>query len=197
MKIYTKTGDGGETGLFGGQRVSKDCPRICAYGDVDELNAVLGLCRAENDDPSLEKILHKIQKELFVLGADLSAPYGNRSPKLRRISAANVRALEKTIDLLEVKLPPLKNFILPVGTDGACFLHLARTVCRRAERSVAALLNDSVKLVEGEIVGHEIKVSGKINPEILVYLNRLGDLLFVMARFANKSEKISEEKWEG
>jgi|WetSurMetagenome_2_1015567.scaffolds.fasta_scaffold487077_1 cob(I)alamin adenosyltransferase len=188
MKIYTKTGDKGKTGLIGGKRVDKDCQRICAYGDIDELNAVLGLCREENDSREIGKILRDLQEELFVVGVDLAAPnkaglkkggtagksFGAKS---LRITTKHTAHLEKTIDGVEKKLPPLKNFILPSGSDGACFLHLARTVCRRAERSVVALSRRE-----------------KINPEMIVYLNRLGDLLFVMARLANKSEKMKEEK---
>ena len=177
MKIYTKKGDKGLTFLADGKRVKKDCPRLCAYGDVDELNAVLGLCRTENDSRLLEKILHRLQNELFAVGADLSTS-GDAKIKMPRLSVKFAARLEKDIDKIEKKLPPLKKFILPAGSDGACFLHLARTVCRRAERSVTALARRE-----------------KINPEIIVYLNRLSDLLFVMARFANKSEKIKEEKW--
>jgi len=188
MKIYTKTGDKGETGLFGGRRVSKDCPRICAYGDIDELNAVLGLCREENDSREIEKILHHLQEELFVVGADLATPIKaggktrgaagkSSAAKSPRISAKHVSRLEKQIDEIEKKLTPLNNFILPAGSDGACFLHLARTVCRRAERAVVALCKRE-----------------KVNPQVIVYLNRLGDLLFVMARLANKLNKITEEK---
>ena len=184
MKIYTKKGDKGLTFLADGKRVKKDCPRLCAYGDVDELNAVLGLCRTENDGRLLEKILHRLQNELFAVGADLSTSNGAKI-KVPRVSGEFAARLENDIDKIEKKLPPLKKFILPAGSDGACFLHLARTVCRRAERSVVSLFEESAALGNRE----------KINPEIIVYLNRLSDLLFVMARFANKSEKIKEEKW--
>jgi len=176
-KIYTKKGDKGRTALADGKRVGKDCPRICAYGDVDELNAVLGLCREENDNKLIGKILRRLQNELFTVGADLSTSAEARI-KVPRLTAKFVKRLEKDIDKIEKLLPPLKKFILPAGSDGACFLHLARTVCRRAERSVVALGRRE-----------------KINKEIIVYLNRLSDLLFVMARLANKSEKIKEERW--
>lgn len=205
VKIYTKKGDKGMTFLACGKRVKKDCPRLCAYGDVDELNSVLGLCRAENDSKILDGILHRLQGELFVVGADLAttdevkagAKSGVKAgaKKVPRVNGKMTKQLEKDIDAFEKKLTPLKNFILPAGSDGACFLHLARTVCRRAERSVAALIQESAPLMVGGKNRPAAYV--KINPEILVYLNRLGDLLFVMARLANKSEKISEEKWAG
>jgi len=194
MKIYTKKGDKGLTFLADGKRVSKADLRICACGDIDELNAVLGLCRAENDDRFLGGVLSKIQGELFVAGADLSLP-ADTGKKYPRIGRAATKRLETSIDLIEKKLPPLKNFILPAGSDGACFLHLARTVCRRAERSVVALAGQSVA---GPNARAERRAGGdNINPEIIVYLNRLGDLLFVMARLANKTEKIKEEIWRG
>jgi len=176
-KIYTKTGDKGDTGLFGGKRVGKDSARICAYGDIDELNAVLGLCRKENDDPGLERILHMWQKGLFVLGADLATPLDRRALSFRRIDAAHVKRLEEYIDALDAKLPALNNFILPSGSGSACFLHLARTVCRRVERSLVALTRKE-----------------KVNTQVPIYLNRLGDLLFVMARTADMLANAREEK---
>lgn len=178
MKIYTKTGDKGDTGIIGGKRLSKDSLRIAAFGDVDELNAWLGVCRTSKSSDILEKILHQLQRELFNLGADLSTPL-EENYAISRITKEHIAQLEKYIDNLDEQLEPLKNFILPGGSVQASYLHLARTVCRRAERSV-------VKLASQE----------KINENIVPYLNRLSDLLFVMARFANSRENIEEEKWK-
>ena len=187
-KIYTKKGDKGMTSLASGERVGKDYSRICAYGDVDELNAVLGVCRhAADDDKYLGGILKALQNDLFVLGADLAMPLkvdervvrgGGRTARSARIGSADTKKIEKLIDEIEAKLKPLKNFILPGGCEASAFLHLARTVCRRAERTVAALAKKE-----------------KINPEPIKYLNRLGDLLFVMARHANMEGGVKEEKW--
>ena len=187
VKIYTKKGDNGMTSLASGERVGKDFSRICAYGDVDELNAALGVCRhSADDDKYLGGILKFLQSDLFVLGADLAMPlkvgaFGQgKSARggVVRIKSADIKKLEKLIDKIESKLKPLKNFILPDGCEAAAFLHLARTVCRRAERAVAALAKKE-----------------KINPETIKYLNRLGDLLFVMARYANMKEGVKEDKW--
>ncbi|MGH7606746.1 MAG: cob(I)yrinic acid a,c-diamide adenosyltransferase, partial [Gemmatimonadales bacterium] len=167
MKIYTKTGDQGETGLFGGGRVSKDDPRVRAYGDVDELNAALGLAAAL-EPPALDAaFLQTIQRDLFTIGAELSAPDPATLEKSlggARIGDPQVGALEHMIDGHEAQLPALRNFILPGGTPKGAAFHVARTVCRRAERSVVGLAR-----------------AQRINPAIIRYLNRLSDLLFVMA----------------
>jgi cob(I)alamin adenosyltransferase len=180
MKIYTKTGDDGQTGLFGGPRVSKADPRIEAYGTVDELNAVLGLSRTQSLPPEIDALVARLQNELFDLGAELATP----DPQARAtnlISPARIEALEKAIDQFDAHLPPLKTFILPGGTAGAAWLHLARTVCRRAERCLVTLMGQA-----GE----------KISPLPLVYLNRLSDLLFVLARAANQIAGQPDVKWE-
>jgi cob(I)alamin adenosyltransferase len=178
MKIYTKTGDKGETALFGGERVPKDAQRIEAYGSVDELNCVLGVIRSLKPHAAVDKILGKIQHQLFELGADLATPIAHQSPLIPRIKRTHVAPLEKTIDALETKLQPLKTFILPGGSVVAAHLHLARTVCRRAERSV-------VRLSRNEDIGDSV----------IIYLNRLSDLLFVMARYANHLDNNEEVKW--
>lgn len=177
MKIYTKTGDTGETGLFAGPRVRKDHPRIDAYGTVDELNAVLGLVRTEPLAPGLDLLLDRVQNELFDLGAELATPDAERHG-LRIIGAQQVAALEVAIDTYEGHLKPLHVFILPGGTRTAALLHLARTVCRRAERLVVLL-----------------SASESIANELVVYLNRLSDLLFVLARWANFDAQVSDVPW--
>ncbi len=181
MKIYTKTGDKGQTSLFGGKRISKDSSRIKAYGNIDELNAVLGICLSSKSNSEIKKILKKIQHQLFIAGADLATPNQLNAPnqqKTVRLQPEATIKIEKLIDRLQTKLPVLTNFILPGGSSLAAFLHLARTVCRRAEREITALQKEE-----------------KINRELLPFLNRLSDLLFVLARYANKSAKIKEEKW--
>ncbi|HEY9167019.1 MAG TPA: cob(I)yrinic acid a,c-diamide adenosyltransferase [Candidatus Kryptonia bacterium] len=178
MKIYTRTGDEGETSLFGGKRVGKDVPRIEAYGTVDELNSVIGIARSFNKNRKIDKLLGMIQNQLFVLGADLATPSDVTSTAVHRIGENEVRLLEETIDELDVKLEPLKTFILPGGSKTSAILHFSRTVCRRAERKVAPL-----------------KGNGEVSRETLVYLNRLSDLLFVLARFANKSDEVKEIPW--
>jgi cob(I)alamin adenosyltransferase len=184
MKIYTKTGDDGETGLFGGPRVRKNAPRIEAYGTVDELNAVIGLVRAQRSSESgaatsdLDELLARIQNELFDLGAQLATPDPERFG-IAGATEAHVSALENAIDRYEEELDPLKQFILPGGTPGAAALHLARTVCRRAERWV-------VTLAETE----------RISPTTVVYLNRLSDLLFVLARAANRRAGMADVPWK-
>jgi len=176
LKIYTKTGDAGETGLFGGGRVPKDDPRVRAYGDVDELNATLGFAAAlEPADFELTTV-QSIQRDLFSIGAELATP---NPAKLRAaVTADQVSALEQTIDKYEATLPPLKNFILPGGTPKAAAFHLARTTCRRAERAVVTLSREQ-----------------QINPVIIHYLNRLSDLLFVFARAVNKQAGGSDIAW--
>lgn len=178
MKIYTKTGDKGTTGLFGGGRVSKDSPRIASYGDVDELNAILGIARASTKHEALQKALMDVQSALFILGAELASP--KPDPKIPVITAAHIDVLERQIDVISQDLPPLKNFILPGGSLTSGWLHLARTVCRRAERSVvhlASLPNEPV------------------DSWVIIYLNRLSDYLFVIARLANQLEKIDDIPW--
>jgi cob(I)alamin adenosyltransferase len=182
MKIYTRTGDEGTTGLFGGQRVSKDSPRVEAYGAVDEANALLGLVRAllPMDDP-LQEPLTRIQGDLFVVGADLATPdiEGKKaSSYVPRVQEGDITRLEQWIDEADAELPPMRSFILPSGTLAATHLHLARTVCRRAERRTVALAQ-----------------SEAISPHIQVYLNRLSDLLFVWARLANARAGAMETPW--
>jgi cob(I)alamin adenosyltransferase len=180
VKIYTKTGDGGETGLGDGSRVSKDDPRVAAYGEVDELNAVLGLARAQGPDPETDALLLGVQKDLFALGAQLADP--SETVAARKAKAAvpqgRVAELENAIDRRELALPPLRAFVLPGGTALGATLHLARTVCRRAERSIVSLSRE-----------------GAVDPVIEVYVNRLSDLLFVLARHANQSAGRSEDTW--
>jgi cob(I)alamin adenosyltransferase len=178
MKIYTKTGDGGETSLFGGKRVRKDDVRIDAYGCVDELNSCIGIVRSLRPAHDVDGILLEIQNDLFVLGSDLATPETKKDAAVPRIGRTDVERLERHIDRLEEHLEPLKSFILPGGSSIAAQLHLARTVCRRAERLV-------VKLSNREPIG--------ATP--LVFLNRLSDLLFVIARFANDSTGSPETHW--
>lgn len=179
MKIYTKTGDKGDTSLFGGQRVPKDALRIEAYGTVDELNSVLGIVRADNKDPEIDAICASVQDQLFVLGADLATPRSLGKQGVPRITAKESESLEQAIDRFEGALKPLKSFILPGGSPVAARIHFARTVCRRAERTV-------VRLSRNEDIGDDLTI----------YLNRLSDLLFVLARFANHVSGVSEVKWK-
>lgn len=179
MKIYTRTGDRGETSLLGGARVPKDHLRVAAYGDVDETNAALGVARAFARAP-LAKQLAAVQRDLFAIGARLADPRGSVAGRRAKtaVTAAQVRRLERTIDAHERRLPPLRSFVLPAGAPAAAMLHLARTVCRRAERSVTALARRE-----------------NVEPRVLVYLNRLSDLLFVLARFENAGAAIADEPW--
>lgn len=179
MKIYTKSGDKGDTSLFGGQRVPKDALRIEAYGTVDELNSVLGIVRADGVGEELDGILGSLQDQLFVLGADLATPRSLEQKGLRRIGTKEAEFIEATIDAVEKRLKPLKSFILPGGSPAAARLHFARTVCRRAERVV-------VRLSRNEDIGEDC----------MVYLNRVSDLLFVLARFVNHSANVTEVKWK-
>ncbi len=179
MKIYTKTGDMGSTGLFGGPRVSKDDDRIEAYGTVDELNAALGIARAADLPADIDEQLSNIQSELFSIGAELATPDPDAF-SMRIIGDAHIARLEREIDAHESMLQPLKHFILPAGSAAASFLHLARSICRRAERRVVTLVRR-----------HEVSVS----EELLVYLNRLGDLLFVLSRVVNSRAGVDEVKW--
>ena len=179
MKIYTKTGDTGETGLYGGTRVPKDAMRVEACGTVDELNACIGFVRLQIQDLEVNAILHRIQNELFDIGADLATLDTHPKAESLRISPTLTIELEKEIDRFHDQLPPLKNFILPGGSTGGAAIHLARTVCRRAERCV-------VSLTKAEAM----------NPEVLMYLNRLSDLLFVLARTVNHRLGEPEPLWE-
>lgn len=164
-RIYTKTGDAGETGLGDGTRVRKDHVRVAAYGDVDELNSVLGLIHATCPDVPDGPFLRDIQNDLFDVGADLCVP-GTETGL--RVAASQSERLEKAIDRLNERLEPLKSFILPGGSPAAAWLHSARTVCRRAERSVVTLA-----------------ATESVNPQVVIYLNRLSDYLFVLGRIAN------------
>ena len=179
MKIYTKTGDTGETGLYGGTRVSKDAMRVEVCGTVDELNACIGFVRSQIQDREINAILHRIQNELFDIGADLATPDAHPKAACLRIPPTLTPELEKGIDRFEEQLPPLRNFILPGGSAGGAAIHLARTVCRRAERCVVSLAKEET-----------------VNPEVLIYLNRLSDLLFVLARTVNHRLGESEPLWE-
>lgn len=171
-RVYTKTGDAGETSLVDGSRVGKDDLRVAAYGDVDELNSVLGLARAGNEEPEIGAILERLQNDLFIVGADLATPMGTAVP---RVGAEMIAELEGLIDRLLEELEPLKEFILPSGTVAGSTIHLARTVARRAERVVVALGRRE-----------------EINAAALIYLNRISDLLFVLARVANKRAGATE-----
>ncbi len=178
MKIYTKTGDAGETSLFGNSRVSKADARVDAYGEVDELNACLGAARAAGLDAELSAMLEVIQKELFAIGARLADPSHSIAARVTKadIVDAQVARLEAIIDRLEGELPALRRFILPGGGPAGATLHLARTVCRRAERRIVAM-------------------TSSVDPIVVVYLNRLSDLLFVMARVANRRAGLPETEW--
>lgn len=178
MKIYTKTGDKGETALFGGTRVPKDDLRIGAYGTVDELNSLIGVCRSMNTVREVDRILDQVQRDLFTLGADLATPRGARTKKIRRIGARDVRRLEKHIDAVDPLLAPLRHFILPGGSRTAAMIQFARTVCRRAERLVVGLSH-----------------SAPIGTHPTVYLNRLSDLLFVVGRHVNALSSTPETIW--
>ena len=180
MKIYTKTGDRGETGLFGGPRVRKSDPRVEAYGDVDELNASLGTARAIVEDPELDAELGRIQAELFCVGAELATPHGAKARSaIPPVDPAWTARLERAVDAWDAELPPLTRFVLPGGTRTAAALHVARTVCRRAERRAVSLA------AEAEVEG-----------EVLTYLNRLSDLLFTAARLANHRARHDEPTWD-
>jgi cob(I)alamin adenosyltransferase len=179
LKIYTKTGDRGDTGLFGGPRVRKCHPRVAAYGEVDETNAAIGMARAANLPDHLDPLLERISAELFLLGAELASP-GAAAKPAARVSEGQIAALERDIDLLEENLKPLANFILPGGTPAAAALHFARCVSRRAEREVVAL---------GDMEGEMVSILA------VIYLNRLSDLLFVMAREANRAAGLQDVPW--
>ena len=175
-RVYTRTGDQGQTSLVGGARVSKASLRVDAYGDVDELNCVIGLARARMVDREIDEVLGLIQNDLFTLGADLASPSEIGVP---RIEESFTRKLEELADRFLAELEPLKEFILPGGSEAGAVLHLARTVARRAERRVVGLLETE-----------------QLNPETIVYLNRLSDLLFVIARVLARQESGSEVLWK-
>jgi cob(I)alamin adenosyltransferase len=178
VKLYTRTGDAGETSLFDGTRARKDDPRVDAYGEVDELNAWLGLIRASAIDPSLDAELVAIQRDLFALGAQLADPADKLAPRVAKavIDDEHVVRLEQLIDRLDAEVPPLRRFILAGGTPAGAALHVARTVCRRAERRVVAL-------------------SPPVDPVLVRYVNRLSDLLFVLARVVNHRGGALETEW--
>ena len=181
MKIYTKTGDDGETGLFGGGRVPKDDPRVEAYGDVDELNAVIGMARAVELMPRIDELLVAVQRDLFAVGALLATPDREKMAQhlqKARIDERRIAELEQAIDDAESELEPLRAFILPGGTPKAAALHVARTVCRRAERHVVRLQQ-------------AVELPGLA----VIYLNRLSDLLFTLARLANRRAGAGEVTW--
>ncbi len=178
MKIYTRTGDSGETSLFSGGRVLKAHLRVDTYGTVDELNSALGLARALHASKATDTLLETVQNQLFRLGADLATPLDAKAEWLVRMDAESITWLEAQIDRLSADLPELKNFILPGGTPAAAQIHVARTICRRAERGVVALRE------------HE-----PISEPSLIYLNRLSDFLFVLARWENQQAGVPEAKW--
>jgi len=178
MKIYTKTGDDGETGLFGGPRVRKDHPRIAAYGEVDELNASLAVVRAGQVPREIDQVIERIQHELFAVGAELATP-DPVAHGTRWISAKHTSRLEADIDQWESTLAPLRNFVLPGGSPASASIHLARCICRRAERHIVALA-----------------AAEPISNEIVIYVNRLSDLLFVMARVVNQRLGVPDVPWQ-
>ena len=179
MKIYTRTGDNGDTGLFDGSRVTKSDPRVAAYGDVDELNAWLGLARVDVADNQISEMIAAIQRDLFALGARLADPARKIADRVTKaiVTTEDISRLEYCIDRLEAELPALRRFILAGGSRPGASLHVARTICRRAERAMVSLGRDAYE------------------PELLVYVNRLSDLLFVMARAANHREGKPETEW--
>lgn len=177
MKIYTKRGDAGQTSLFGGRKVMKDEIRIEAYGTVDELNSIIGMILTYHLSEKGASTLKEIQHQLFILGADLATPQDKKT-KIERIGNAEISFLETSIDALDEKLSPLKNFILPGGSPAGASLHMARTVCRRAERRTVSL-----------------KKNEPISDDCIIYLNRLSDFLFVLARFENQTENVAETPW--
>jgi cob(I)alamin adenosyltransferase len=179
MRIYTRGGDAGTTALFGGRRVPKTHPRVGAYGSVDEANALLGTARAALADDELDPLLRELQNALFEVGADLATPEDAAArARLTPLDEADTDRLERTIDRLDGQLEPLRRFVLPGGHPAAASLHVARTVVRRAER-------EAIALAETE----------PVNPHVLVFLNRLSDLLFVLARLVNARAGVPEAPW--
>ncbi len=181
MKIYTKTGDAGESGLFGGKRVPKDDPRLEAYGTLDELNSLLGLTLCETVTDRTRDSLNWLQNVLFMAGADLATLSGEDSAalKIERISKPYIDKIEAMIDEFSRELPELRYFILPGGTKAAALLHVARTVCRRAERAVVSTMK-----------------TGEINGNLLIFVNRLSDFLFVLSRYENRNSGIADTEWK-
>lgn len=177
MKIYTRTGDGGETSLFAGGRIEKNAARVHAYGTLDELNSILGMALTRDMPDALRPMLEERQNEIFEVGADLATPIAADNAKVTRITADFATKLEDEIDTMNAELSPLKQFVLPGGSEAAATLHFARTVCRRAERWTVAINDD-------------------INPHTQIYINRLSDWLFIAARYANHLAGIEETKWE-
>jgi cob(I)alamin adenosyltransferase len=179
MKLYTKTGDDGTTGLFGGARVSKASARVDAYGTVDETNAAIGMARAAALDPPIDAVLSHVQNDLFVLGAELACVPGRETNLIiTLLGEADIERLERAIDEAEAGCPPLKSFVLPGGSPQAAALHVARTVCRRAERAVLSMDDAQARR------------------DVVVYLNRLSDLLFVLARRANVAAGVADVPWK-
>jgi cob(I)alamin adenosyltransferase len=184
VKIYTRTGDSGDTGLFDGTRVPKNDLRVGAYGDVDELNAWVGFIRASIEDEDLREILERIQRDLFAIGARLADPAHRIAERVAKASAVgddDITRLEQWIDALEAGLPPLRRFILAGGASAGAALHIARTVCRRAERAMVTL--------------ERAHGSAAVEAPLLVYVNRLSDLLFTMARAVNQRSGATELEW--
>lgn len=179
MRIYTKSGDSGTTSLFGGKRINKNSARIEAYGTVDELNSQIGVIVSQNPPKDIIGKLLRIQKELFVLGTNLATPHAVKT-KISKITRSYVNRLEKEIDNWNKNLPALRNFILPGGSETGAQLHSARTIARRAERTIVSLSRQE-----------------KINKNILSYVNRLSDWLFILARYVNKLDGQKEIVWEG
>ena len=179
-RIYTRTGDQGETGLFRGPRVGKDMPRIELIGTLDELNAILGLARTHSLSGEIDAIVQRVQNELFALGAEVSTPDPSQL-EMPRLERQHVEVLESDIDRIDETLPPLTDFILPGGSPSAADLHLARAVCRRAERRLVTLLRE---------------IPEEVSLVLLAYLNRLADLLFVLARAANSATGCPDVPWQ-
>lgn len=177
MKIYTRTGDGGSTNLFDGTRIAKSDPRVEAFGECDEANAAVGAARAAGLDPDIDAVIERVQRDLFALGSRLADPAERIADRVTKVLLGpdDVTRLEEWIDRYEEELPPLRSFILPGGTPAAAALHLARTVCRRAERRMVALVTVEV--------------------EFVAYMNRLSDLLFVLTRVVNKRAGVAEAEW--
>lgn len=178
VKLYTKTGDHGETALFGGGRVQKDHQRVAAYGTIDELNSLLGVARAAKPCAEVDDWLDTVQRQLFQLGTDLATPLESAASWVTRVAPEQTQWLEASIDRMTAELEPLRNFILPGGVPAAAHVQLARAVCRRAEREIVALAS-----------------TDEINPNILAYINRLSDWLFTLARYENMRAGEAESKW--
>jgi cob(I)alamin adenosyltransferase len=178
VKIYTRTGDSGETSYFDGTRVRKDDPRLATYGDVDELNAWLGVVRASGVDAAIDEELDRVQRDLFAVGAQLADPADKIAARVTKaaVTEDNVLRLEALIDRCESELPPLRRFILAGGTPAGAALHVARTICRRAERGIVGL-------------------ESAVDPVLLQYVNRLSDLLFVLARLVNQRGGVGDKEW--